>query len=277
VIEAQPTSSTELKGFHFESLAQAGVVHGVTGRQGGVSREPFESLNLSVKTGDDPDSVQQNRRRVEEVIGPGRFRVVIGRLTHGSEVTIFKQGSLMPPLSPPAVGDWSMFESDAAISDVPGVVMLMTFADCVPILLLDIEHQACGLAHAGWRGTAGRISSKTVAAMAGAFGTDPAAVQAAIGPSIGSCCYTVGRDVREAVCDGYGELGEGFFEDDRLDLWRANVADLQSIGVLSENITVSGICTRLHSYHFFSHRGDGGQTGRFGAWIGLTAAAEEPA
>ncbi|MDO9066744.1 MAG: peptidoglycan editing factor PgeF, partial [Chloroflexota bacterium] len=159
-----------------------------------------------------------------------------------------------------------------------GAMLAMRFADCVPVLLCDPIHEAVGLAHAGWRGSAAGIASRTVRAMAQAFGTRPPDLLAGIGPSIGRCCYEVGHPViqhfsahfpwwREVVAGHTGRL--------HLDLWEANRRQLLDAGLPAEQIAVAGICTACHTEDFYSHRREHGQeagaTGRFTAVIGLRA------
>ncbi|HEV3310011.1 MAG TPA: polyphenol oxidase family protein, partial [Chloroflexota bacterium] len=226
MIEAVDTGASSLSPgdlpdvFHF-AFGHAALIHGVAGRSGGVSEPPFDSLNLSVKAGDEPAAVLANRRLLESHIGDARVRFALGRLRHGNDVVVFQTGGLIPALAPPSLGDWPMFDADAAVSDVPGIMLVMTFADCVPVTLYDAEHQACGLAHAGWRGTAKRICSNTVRTMVQAFGTDPSALHVGIGPSIGSCCYTVGADVRDEFTAAYGAMSDAWVTEGRLDLWEA--------------------------------------------------------
>lgn len=265
---SSPVPAGPLGVFRFE-FGRAPLIHGVAGRSGGVSEPPFDSLNLSVKTGDKPAAVLANRRRLEGHIGDTRMRFALGRLRHGNDVVVFQTGGLIPALAPPILGDWPMFDADAAVSDVPGIMLVMTFADCVPVILYDAEHQACGLAHAGWRGTAKRICSNTVRTMEQTFGTDPSALHVGIGPSIGSCCYTVGADVRDEFSAAYGAESDALVTEGRLNLWEANASDLSSAGVERTNIDNSHICTACHTDRYFSHRAAAGHTGRFGAWVGL--------
>jgi polyphenol oxidase len=253
-----------------KSLDSDRLVHGIAVRHGGVSPPPWESLNLSVKTGDEAERVLENRRRFERMMAVESRQVAFGRLSHGNKVISFQLGGLMPTVSPPNLG-WPMFDGDAAVSNVPGLMLVMTFADCVPILLWDEENCACGLVHAGWRGTALRIGSMAVRAMTAAFGTDPAKLRAAIGPCIGACCYTVGSEVQRAMDAAYPEESHTFFDDDRLDLNHANSADLFSARVGPENLNDSDICTSCHTDRYFSHRREHGNTGRFGACIGVVA------
>jgi YfiH family protein len=147
----------------------------------------------------------------------------------------------------------------------------MTYADCVPILLLDPVRRVIGLVHAGWRGTALRIASKTVAAMRHHFGCRPEHVIAAIGPSIGQCCYPVSGEVSAAFRAAYGDTAEEFHTGAHLDLWSANRYDLESEGVPCHQIENPELCTACNTHTFFSHRAEDGATGRMGACMGLVA------
>ncbi len=257
--------------FRFETFRDGRLIHGVANRRGGVSSPPFDSLNLSVKTGDDGEWVVANRRLFEQSMGVSAKQVVFGRLQHGADVAVFRRGGLLPNLSEPGEREWPMFVADAAITDIPGLLLVMTFADCVPILLWDPERDACALIHAGWRGTALRIASATVRAMVEAFRTRPGNLRAGIGPSIGPCCYTVGNEVVARIREGYIQEARELLSDGKLDLWTANSLDLISAGVSPQSTEVARICTACNTDAYFSHRGEHGRTGRFGACIGLNA------
>ena len=152
--------------------------------------------------------------------------------------------------------------ADALITDTVNLPLAVIMADCVPVLVYDPAHHALGLAHAGWQGTVARIASATVRAMAERFGTDPARLIAAIGPSIGPDEYEVGPDVVERARAAYGDAapirrldGRTFF-----DLWAANAHDLRSAGVGA--IEVAGLSTAQHLDEFYSWR-VARDTGRF--------------
>ncbi|MDQ2805415.1 MAG: polyphenol oxidase family protein, partial [Chloroflexota bacterium] len=195
-------------------------------------------------------------------------------------------------------GNRGVIGMDALVTRTPGLLLLCGSADCVPVAIYDPQIPAVGLAHAGWKGTAGQIAARTVAAMHTAFGTDPAACHAVIGPSIGPCCYEVKGAVIEAIRDAYpasddewqGEpplliwsrrraawqdrLGLPRSEPDSdekvfLDLWQANRRALLLAGLLSENIYIEGVCTAEHTDRFYSHRAEAGAAGRFVAFLGL--------
>src|SRR5579884_98372 len=246
------------------------VVHGIAGRWGGVSQGPFASLNLSKKTGDDAQHVDTNRALFREYLRAPEAGMVLGRLTHGTAVATFRQGATLPDLHRQEP-DWPAFSADAAISDIPGLTVVMTFADCVPILVWDSSHRACALSHGGWRGTAECIASKTIGRLKATFGAQPSDLRVGIGPSIGPCCYAVGADVVAAFHQGYGAESKQFINDHMLDLWSANLHDLESAGVHRKAVESLATCTSCHQEAYFSHRAESGRTGRFGAAIGIAA------
>jgi YfiH family protein len=197
-------------------------------------------------------------------------------LTHGNEVAVFDAetpDSWPRAWHPVRVGSqrftW-VFQTDAVISNVPGLTFLLTAADCTPILFWDPVHDVVGAAHAGWRGTAAGIAGNVVAEMTRAFQTDPADVVAGIGPSMGPCCYTVGHEVVETF-ERFGThpvlLQDG--DSVRLDLWESNRIQLLAAGVLAGSIETMGLCTGCHVSDFFSHRAEAGRTGRMAGAIGL--------
>jgi YfiH family protein len=162
-------------------------------------------------------------------------------------------------------------KTDALVTDVPGVFLMLRFADCVPVLFHDPVRQAVGLAHAGWRGTVSHIARATVEKMVDAFGCSPADIRAGIGPSIGPCCYEVGPEVVSAAQKAFPDapfvLQRGSGERWHFDLWAANHHQLAAAGVTE--IELSGLCTACRTDEWFSHRAEGGRTGRLAAVIGL--------
>ena len=153
---------------------------------------------------------------------------------------------------------------------------MLCFADCVPILFVDVDNRAVGLAHGGWKGTVNKIAAKTFLSMRENFGTKPKNCLIGIGPSIGACCYEVGENVK-SVCEknfpNHDELiinrdGKIYF-----DLWAANKIQLEEVGLPSENIDVAGECTCCNSNFYFSYRAarknNLTETGRIAALIGI--------
>jgi len=246
--------------YQFTALRQErGLQHGFFARLGGVSRPPFATLNVGASVGDDPQAVAMNRQRCFSALGLAEPMVVTPYQVHGTRIA--RVG--------PAEGGRVIADTDGLLSDREGTVLFLRFADCVPILLYDRRCRAIGLVHAGWRGTLDGIAALAVAAMRDCFGTDPAALWAGIGPAIGPCHYEVPPDLAEYFARRFGPQvlawpGDG---GTRLDLPAANALALQEAGVRS--VVQAGLCTACHTDEFFSHRAEGGHTGRLAALAGL--------
>ncbi|MGB3713890.1 MAG: peptidoglycan editing factor PgeF [Candidatus Promineifilaceae bacterium] len=250
----------------FESFPNDGRIrHAIFTRQGGVSPAPYDSLNLSVSVNDDHANVFSNRAKAYSTHGRRNETLVHAHLKHGAvvaQVSHRNDGEYVGP-------------ADGIISNEPGCGLTMNYADCSPILLFDPEHQAIGLGHAGWKGAVVDLPGALMLAMQEAFGSQPSAIIAAIGPSIGPCCYQVGEPVLSAVRASFDEVESLLLPDNdgdphqyarRLfDLPEANRRRLTAAGV--EHIEMAGLCTACRSDLFFSHRADDGRTGRFGALV----------
>jgi len=239
---------------------QPRLVHAILTRHGGVSRPPYATLNLGQAVGDDRAAVEANHARVYQALGIDRAQVVKCHLVHGNAVHLVtaRDG-----------GQW-LGKADGMITGQPGIFLSMRFADCTPILLNDSRRRAVGVVHAGWRGTLQNVAGAVVRAMIEALGCRAGDITAIIGPSVGPCCYQVGSDVIaavEATLVGSETLllrrndGRAHF-----DLWKANQRQLLAAGV--GQVLNMELCTVCHTHQFFSHRGEGGRTGRFGVVIG---------
>jgi YfiH family protein len=236
------------------------LAHGVFTRLGGVSKAPWQSLNVGALVGDDPGAVERNLSLMYDSLAVDGERACTVWQVHGKDVVFARER--------PADRRW-IDKADAIMTDIPGLPITLRFADCVPIY--DPQHRAMALAHAGWRGTVADVVGATVSAMRDAFGSDPAGLEAAVGPSIGPDHYQVGEEVVEAVRGAFGET-EGLVRRAKdgsayLDLWAANRRALERAGV--RYIEVSGLCTVEHVDEFYSHRAEHGKTGRFGAVMAL--------
>ena len=175
-----------------------GIVHAFSTRQGGVSKPPFAALNLGQSVGDDPAAVEENRRRFFGGFGIAATRVVRAKQVHGDGVLrvdaelVGRTGFPRSLVDEPA-------EFDALITNLPGLALVVSTADCLPILIHDPVRRAVAAVHAGWRGTAKRIAARALAAMREAYGTDAGDCRAAIGPGIRRCCFEVDAAVTEAM------------------------------------------------------------------------------
>jgi len=164
-------------------------VHAMVTRLGGVSQGAYADLNLGGTVGDVPVAVQENHRRLFHALDLSEDQVISPHQVHRNNVArVGSQdgGNVIPA-------------TDALITSTPGVVLLLRFADCVPVLFYDPVHHVAALAHAGWRGVAGGVVPATVTALTQQFGTRPRDLWAGVGPAIGLQCYEVGEDVVKAV------------------------------------------------------------------------------
>ena len=264
--------------FRFDNLSQVpGVVHGISTRSGGVSRGRCESLNVSYSVGDARENVDENIRRLSHAIGSRPEDVVSAYQVHGRSVTIVESDTPTEPRP----------RCDVLATSSTARTLMLRFADCTPVLLVDPERRVIAAVHAGWRGSAVRAAAAAVEALRDGFGSTPGDILAGIGPAIGPCCYEVGQDVVEAFGDRPHLISAAHFaslggsrvsaDDGRvqhggwmLDLWEANRLALVEAGVPNENIEMAGVCTQCEAERFFSHRANGGQpAGRFAALIRL--------
>ena len=248
----------------FPALEEAGFVNACSCRLHGESDVVEGTLNLALHVGDDVEKVLRNRKAFAKAIGVDANLFTTCQQVHGSKVV-----QVTKELVGSGAKDFAntIADTDALITNLPDVPLMLFYADCVPVLLADLETGAIGLAHAGWRGTVANIGAKTLAAMGEAFGTKPENVLAAIGPSIGACCYEVDDFVRDQA-SGYEEFfapkGGGKYQ---LDLWGMNAKQLQEAGVPAEKITIAGICTNDNVELFCSYRAEQGKTGRMGVCL----------
>ncbi|MEJ2600301.1 MAG: peptidoglycan editing factor PgeF [Anaerolineales bacterium] len=255
--------SNQIRFYKFNQLDREDIVHAIFTRQGGVSAAPWQSLNVGGTVGDKPERVIENRRRSFLALGREPASIFDVWQVHGREVAI-----AVKPRKPEEI----LQQADILLTDQPGVTLFMRFADCVPILLHDPRQGVVGLVHAGWQGTVKRAAAAAIQALQTHYGCRPADVRAGIGPSIGGHHYPVGKDVIQQVRKSFNSRAEDFlFQADgqtHFDLWAANRAILEASGV--ESIENSDLCTACNPVDWYSHRGEHGRTGRFGALIALS-------
>ena len=246
------------------------LIHAMSTREGGVSTGYFSSMNLGVKTDDDPEKIRKNYDLFSEAIGIKTDSIVLGNLTHSDNVRVVTStedcgcGITKP---------FNYEDVDALVTNVPGVILAVTIADCVPVYFYDPVHKACGIAHSGWKGTANEISQKVVTAMEENYGTNPEDLICGIGACIGMCCYEVSQDVFEEFIE-FDYLDEAWFFDKEngkfdIDLSRIIFGTLAYAGVNPDNIHISGLCTSCNSDILFSHRASHGKRGTMAAVIGI--------
>lgn len=253
----------------FSALEQDGGAAALfTGRGGGASPRWGGGLNWSYSADTNRAAVRANRGRSLALLGLPLDRAVMAGLVHGDRI-VAVTGSEEPGFDEVRVMD----DCDGLITDQRGLALVVTAADCVPILLYDPVRRVAGAVHAGWRGTVAGIAGKAVSAMAETYGSSPGDLIAGVGPSIGPCCYEVDEPVAGPVRAFYGDRAEGLLKPGalpgkyQLDLWEANRLDLAAAGV--RQIQMSGECTSCRVDRYFSHRAERGTAGRGAAVIVL--------
>lgn len=261
------------------------VTHGIFTRLGGQSTGPFSSLNVGLSTGDSREMVEKNRQLVSDALGLGSA-VYLNQI-HSNKVLVLKrsidghsrkaatctttysaQDTIQSTIDgqPSNFSNYNCQAADAMVTDIPGLALVIQVADCQPVLLLDPAKKVVANIHSGWKGSIQNIIGRTVDAMEDNFGSDPQTILAGIGPSLGPCCsefINYSREIPEYLWK-YKE------EKNHFDFWRISVDQLRERGLSSENITLSGICTRCAADTFFSYRHNN-TTGRFAAVIKLEA------
>lgn len=255
----------------YNSLSEINFInHAFSTRLGGVSTGEFDSMNLAFNRGDNPDNVTENYKRLCKSAGFDYKNLVASSQDHNTfvrSVTVEDKGvGIYKPRDIKSV--------DALITNEKGITLVTYYADCTPLFFVDTKNRAIGLAHAGWRGTVGRIGEKVVKKMSELYGTKPSDIVAAIGPAISVCCYEV-----DLPC------AENFFKLENLDsskfvfpmkngkfmidLLETNRQILVNCGVNHQNITLSDICTNCHSDLLWSHRATKGHRGTMSAFMSL--------
>ncbi len=262
------------------------LVHGFSTRPGGVSLLNNEKvLNLGFTEWDNRENVLENRRRFQSALSASDLELISLKQIHSDVIHLFDT----PPVEP--------CRGDASVTNRLGLLLGVQTADCVPILLVDPKKRAVAAVHAGWRGTLQRIVVKAIGKMKMQFGTKPAGLLAAIGPSIGGCCYEVGTEVATQFQSQFAQAPEWFDEfrtgdepnpiqwlnrmppghqpppkNVLLDLRKANRDQLLGAGLRAPNIFVSDLCTACRRDLLFSYRKEGPQSGRLLSVIGIRSA-----
>ncbi len=259
------------------------LIHAFSTSPGGISDLNGERvLNLGFTDWDTPANVQENRRRFQSAAGAPDLSLIALKQIHSAVIHLFDSAP-----SDPCRGD-------ASITNRPNLLLTVQTADCVPILLVDPKKRAIAAIHAGWRGTLVRIAAKTIGAMQMHFGTNPRDLLAAIGPSIGPCCYEVGTEVATQFLSQFPDAPT-YFDEFRtgdepnpiqwlnmmppghqpppkgvlLDLRKANRSQLLVAGLRPQNIHTINLCTACRHDLLFSYRKQGPASGRLMSVIAL--------
>ncbi len=262
------------------------LIHGFSTRPGGVSLLNGEKvLNVGFTDWDTKENVLENRRRFQSALGASALKLISLKQIHSDVIHLFDTAPAGP------------CQGDASATNRPGLLLAVQTADCVPILLVDVKQRAVAAVHAGWRGTLQRIVVKAIGQMHMQFKSNPAGLLAAVGPSIGGCCYEVGTEVATQFQSQFAEAPEWFDEfrtgdepnpiqwlnmmppghqpppkNVLLDLRKANRAQLLGAGLRAPNIFISELCTACRRDLLFSYRKEGAQSGRLLSVIGIRPA-----
>ena len=247
-------------------LEETGIVkQGFSTKLGGVSKGECATMNISTTRGDDPEAVNENRRRLAAAIGVEERKMVYTNQTHTTSVAVVDEtnyGETMP-------------ETDGMITNVSGLCLVTFYADCVPLYFVDPVKRVIGLSHSGWRGTVHKMAIATVRKMQETFGCDPVDIRSVVGTSICQECYEVSEDVIDEFRANYKETDWDslFYRKEngkyQLDLWRANEINLLDAGVKAEHMAVTNVCTCCNHELLFSHRYTKGKRGNLSAFLAL--------
>ena len=243
------------------------VRHGFSTRIGGVSTGIYASMNLSFTRGDDPQRVRENFDRFCAAVGVESNNAVVAAQEHHTVV----YNATATDRGRGVCRERGYTDVDGLLTNEPNVVLFTQYVDCVPLLFVDPVRRVVGTAHAGWRGTAAGMGAVMVERMVADYGCRREDILAAVGPSIGPCCFEVDEPVRQAfakalpfaeACTVVGEGGKS-----QIDLWEINRRTLLSAGINAAHITVTDICTRCYPEVLWSHRATGGERGSLAGCI----------
>lgn len=264
----------EIPYFYFPLLKQTGLVnHGFSTRLGGVSSGEFSTMNFNLTRGDALDNVEENFSRFCGAIGCDWEKAIMTHQTHTVNVRVVTED--MVPAGRTLMGKKPFTDVDGLITDVPGAVLITSFADCVPLYFLDPVRRVIGLSHSGWRGTVNRMGAVTIEKMMETYGCRPEEILACVGPSICQDCYEVGEEVAEEFRASFSEkeadqiLRKNDAGRYQLDLWKANELILTNAGIRSDHLAVTNVCTCCNPDLLFSHRFTKGRRGNLCAFLSL--------
>ena len=249
-----------------------GLFHAVSTRHGGVSTGYYRSLNLSFQVGDDQERVLANYQLVSRALGFDLSSLITCQQVHDNVLTMVDKGYLQKNCFLP---ENTIPETDGLVTDVPGIILMTRYADCVPLIFYSPKRQTVAIAHAGWQGTLAQIGRKTIEILVREYKCLERDIMVAIGPSIGPCCYyinsTMAGRAEQELEGGKKHIKESKNGTLSFNLWQANAEQLQKAGIPGDNLHNATLCTSCHVDHFFSYRKEKKLTGRFGVFIGIEA------
>lgn len=244
------------------------ITAGMTSRIGGTSKVPYESLNLGLHVGDDPVDVIANRELLARSIGMPFESCTFAEQVHKNKVAVVTKAERGKGRIDK---ENAILDVDAMVTAEPDISLCVMYADCVPLYFVDPVRQVIAVSHAGWKGTSLDIVRHTIQTMKQTYGCDPAHIKAAIGPSIGECCYEVNQDVVDQMAHTVDIAPRLSINPNKymLNLQEINRLLMLEAGIMSSNIEISKLCTSCHTDQLFSYRAEGGTTGRMIAWLAI--------
>lgn len=249
--------------------ARQGVKVGFSGRTGGGSEYPYESLNLGLHVGDQYERVIANRQTWADIFSASLEQMVCCQQVHGREVILVNSGMAGRG---GLVYETALPGYDAMICNTPGLLLAAFYADCSPLFFYDPVQKAVALAHSGWKGVMGRIAAATIKHMGSHFHSNPEDIQVLIGPGIQKCCFEIQPDLVDKVRHEFPSIPNIIYSSQigyRWDLPATIRQTLYQSGISPNNLISCDLCTACRTDLFFSYRQEGGVTGRMAAVIGL--------
>lgn len=254
---------SDIKILEFDVLKNKDLVHGVFTRHGGNSLGTYDSLNVGMHTGDDPEAVAANRKLVIKKMGMNPL--IFLHQVHDDKIQVLKKDNNdLHDVFEPAK---EVYTADGIITDIPGVALVIQVADCQGVMLYDPVKKVIANIHSGWRGSIKNIVGKCVTKMQEIFSCDPVDIIAGVSPSLGPCCaeFINYKDEIPKELWGYKTDDKPYF-----DFWSITMDQLVDKGVPEDQIENMNICTRCNTDNFYSYRGEK-NTGRFSCIIAMKA------
>jgi YfiH family protein len=244
-----------------------GLLAGFSTRNGGVSRAPYNSLNLGLNTDDHLPQVEGNRSTFARTFDLAPHQLLTVKQVHGNDLLLIDEPN-------PDISHFLSLEVDAIVTNQPGIMIGVLVADCFPVLIWNAQRRIVAAVHVGWRGAANGILGKVIKTLTSHFDCPVEQLQAAVGPGIGAHKYEVDRPVRDAFRAGSGFWPE-ISAEVKLGHWQLDLSlscrlQLEQAGLLPGNLAVAEQCTCCHPELFFSYRRDHEKTGRQLGYIMLT-------
>jgi len=244
------------------------ITHAFSTRLGGVSAGEFSTMNLAFNRGDNPDSVTENYKRLCNAVGLDFNTLVASAQNHHTYVRKVTSKDCGIGITKPK----DIESVDALVTNQPNVTLVTYYADCTPIFFIDKEKRVIALAHAGWRGTVGKICQRVIKIMANDYGSSPSNIICCVGPAISKCCYEIDQGCYDEFAKAGGlnlkkimtSRGNGKY---MANLLEANRQIITASGVPNENITISDVCTMCNNKLLWSHRATNGHRGTMSAFM----------